>query len=133
MKMSTNQSRVDEPSAAALQIFERLKVTVTPQKLLTLREDIDTHLLHLQKLARKDEMTPIDLAQAIAGGLHALLQSLATFSSTHQADVLGAALYFVSTDDEIADTAGILGLDDDAAIFNYVALRVGRHDLVVEP
>lgn len=125
---------VDEigPSEEALRIFEQLKGAASPAKLLTLGDEIDAHLLQLQKLARGNEMMPIDLAEAIASGLHALLRDLSGYTEEQQRDVIGAALYFVSTDDEIADTASILGLDDDAAIFNYVVTKIDRGDLAVD-
>lgn len=131
--MSDRMSGNAGPSAKALHIFEELKREVTPAKLLTLREDIDGHLLQLQKLARTNEMTPIDLAEKVAAGLHQLLDGLGGFDEEQQADILGAALYFISTQDEISDTSSILGLDDDAAIFNHVVGRIGRSDLKVDP
>lgn len=120
------------PSAVALEIFERLGASVTPAQMLSMRDDIDRHLLEIQKLARRQEMTPLDMAEGIASGLHQLLDDLSNFESVHQTAVLGAALYFVSTHDEIPDTDTILGLDDDAAVFNHVAKLVGRADLLVE-
>jgi hypothetical protein len=131
-KNNAAQSADAEPSAEALAIFERLKSTVTQAMLLTLRDDIDRHLLQLQKLASKNEMTPIDLAQALAAALHTLLGELERFAPEHQVDIIGAALYFVSTEDLLSDTESILGLDDDAAVFNHVAAKVGRGDLRVE-
>lgn len=119
-------------SAEALAIFERLCGGIMPAQILSLNDDIDRHLLQLQKLARKDEMMPIDLAEAMVNGLHTLLAELAHFSTEHQSAIIGAALYFISDDDEIPDTASILGLDDDAAIFNHVAQMVGRSDLQVD-
>jgi hypothetical protein len=38
----------------------------------------------------------------------------------------------VSDRDELPDTSSILGLDDDASIFNHVATLIGRADLEVE-
>ncbi len=130
--MTTKMEDEPAPSAEALQIFGQLKNAATPAKLLRLRDEIDAHLLQLQKLARGNEMMPIDLAEAIASGLHALLGNLSGYTEEQQSDIIGAALYFVSTDDEIADTASILGLDDDAAIFNDVVTKIGRGDLAVD-
>lgn len=130
--MSPPLGSSSNPSAGALSIFAKLKAAITPAQLLTIRDDVDRHLLQIQKLARKDEMTPLDLAEAVAGGLHVLLAELESFERAHQTEILGAALYFVSDEDELPDTASILGLDDDAAIFNHVARLVGRSDLQVE-
>lgn len=120
------------PSSESLRIFEQLRAGVTSAQVVTLKDDIDRHLLQIQKLARKNEMTPLDLAEAIAGRLHVLLAELESFPAEHQSAILGAALYFVSQQDEIPDHSSILGLDDDASIFNYVARLIGRPELEVE-
>jgi len=112
--------------------FERLRAAITPAQLLTLRDDIDRHLLQIQKQARKNEMVPLDLAEAIARGLHELLNQISSFTAEQQSHILGAALYFISAEDETPDMQSILGLDDDAHLFNYVAHNVARPDLEVE-
>lgn len=127
-----SQAGNSEPSEKALQILEQLRANVAPAKLLTLKDDIDRHLVELHALAKTNEMMPVDLADAIAGGLHALLAGINDFDEENQSLILGAALYFVSHDDELPDKASILGLDDDAAIFNHVAAVIGREDLAVE-
>lgn len=130
--MNADSHHSDAPSARALSIFERLRAGVTPAQLTTLKDDIDRHLLNIQKLARKNEMTPLDIAEALAAGLHVLLAELASFDAEQQSAIIGAALYFISSEDEIPDRSSILGLDDDAAIFNHVARLIGRPDLEVE-
>lgn len=127
--MTTNSSA---PSATALHHFEQLRGSSTAVQLVSLQEDIDRHLLRIQKLALQNEMTPLDLAEAVAGGLHSLLDQLNAFPSEHQTAILGAALYFVSHEDEFPDLGSILGLDDDAAIFNYVVHLIGRPELEVQ-
>jgi uncharacterized membrane protein YkvA (DUF1232 family) len=120
------------PSPRALRHFEALTRSVTPEHLETLREDVDRHLLGLQKLAQRSEMMPLDLAEGIANGLHKLLDDVDKLPAEHQSAIVGAALYFISTEDELPDRESILGLDDDAEIFNYVAELVGHGELKVE-
>ena len=120
------------PSPRALSIFDKLKSQLTPSQLDTIEDDIDRHLLQIQKLAQHNEMTPLDLAESIAGGLHVLLAERESLDAERQNAILAAALYFISAEDELPDTASILGLDDDVSIFNHVARLVGREDLEVE-
>ncbi len=119
-------------SAGALVIFEDLKKQATPSRLLTLTYDIDQHVERLRKLARQNEMFPLDIAELLASNLRALLGQLGSFPEEHHAAILGAALYFVFDEDELPDTEGILGLDDDAAVFNHVATLIGRADLIIK-
>jgi len=46
--------------------------------------------------------------------------------------VIGAARYFVSTQDVNPGTKSVLGLDDDASMLNYVLAAIGRTDLLIE-
>lgn len=123
---------VDEPSPAALAIYERLRARVSPAQLLTLREDIERHVGEIRAAAKHNELLPLDVAEQIATHLVALLAQIATPTEEQQSALLGAALYFVSNNDEVPDTGSVLGLDDDAAIFNHVARQLGRDDLVIE-
>jgi len=130
---------LDQAGAGALGIFNALQVRArsdyvgSDEALESLRDEMDRHLLALQKLARKNEMMPIDLAEAMVSGLHVLLDALASFSLDEQTAVVGAALYFISDTDELPDMETILGLDDDVLVFNHVVALVGRPDLSIEP
>lgn len=132
MNMSKSSNNDLGPSPAVLAIFDRLRAGIAASALITIRDDIDRHLLAIQKLSRKNEMTPLDIAEKLAAGLHVLLAELDSFAADHQNAILGAALYFVSDHDELPDRSSILGLDDDATLFNYVVRLIGRADLEVE-
>ncbi len=129
----TMSSHTSPPGPRALELFARLAALPMPEDLDPLRDEIDRHLLSLQKLARQNEMMPIDLAEGIAAGLHTLFDALTDLPTDHQAAVLGAARYFISEEDELPDRESILGLDDDASIFNHVVRLIGRPDLQVDP
>lgn len=71
------------------------------------------------------------LAASLAGALSNLLELGSTLEARHRAMVVGAARYFCREDDERHDRDDPRGLDDDLAIFNWVARHIGRADLVI--
>jgi uncharacterized membrane protein YkvA (DUF1232 family) len=91
---------------------------------------VRAHLGEIRDAARKNEILPLDLAEAIANGLLALLET-PELSEQEAGLVHAAARYFVSNEDLRPDLHGPLGLDDDVLVFNHVAARLGRNDLEV--
>ena len=73
----------------------------------------------------------IDLAELLAARLEVLLVAYPMLAPAARADVVGAARYFISSGDAQPDAAACTGLDDDDVVFNLVALRLGRSDLVI--
>ena len=106
-------------------------VAATEPPAAALPELVRAHVAEVRAAARRDELLPLDLAEAIAAGLDALF-ALAVLTPEQARLVAGAARYFVSNADLRPDLGGPLGLDDDAMVFNHVAARLGRADLVVE-
>lgn len=115
-----------------MKLLHELADGARPVHLVFLLEHISAHLEEIRQAAAKNELLPVDIAQAIAERLRVLLSSLDSFTEEHQRLVVGAARYFISTEDEMPDTESVLGLDDDAAVFNYVARLVGRKDLTIQ-
>lgn len=119
------------PSPAEIAHFEALCGPVTAEERAALRAAVQGHLLQLAQAARGNELLPVDLAEALASGLDRLLGQLDGLPAEARALVVGAARYFVSEEDVIPDTGDVLGLDDDVAVFNAVARRIGRAELVI--
>lgn len=122
-----------QPSRRVLDVLERLVSEIQPAHLVTLAADVGSHLEVIRAAARQNELLPLDLAEEIAGKLRLLLQELQGLPAEHQTLVIGAARYFVSTQDVNPDTQTVLGLDDDASVLNYVLRTIGRTDLLIDP
>jgi hypothetical protein len=120
------------PSPGALRHFESLTRDFTPSHLVTLSSEVDAHLDEIRQAARRNELLPVDLAEELARKLKGLLVTLGALPPDGQRLVIGAARYFISTNDEHPDTETVLGLDDDALIFNYAMDRIGRADLRID-
>lgn len=97
-----------------------------------LRQALRDHLDEIRAAAQSNELLPLDIAQEVAEKCDALLREHAALPPEHGALVVAAARYFISSDDARPDLQGVLGLDDDAAVFNHAARRIGREDLVID-
>ena len=122
-----------QPSRRVLDVFERLVSEIQPAHLVTLAADVGAHLEVIRVAARQNELLPLDLAEEIAEKLRLLLRELQGLPAEHQTLVIGAARYFVSTQDVNPDTQTVLGLDDDASVLNHVLRTIGRTDLLIDP
>jgi uncharacterized membrane protein YkvA (DUF1232 family) len=124
---------VPEVPPEALRIFESYCADIPPHDLEALRTRVRSHVREIQEAARRNEMLPVDLAEALGHGLDGLLREAPGMPVPVRRLIVGAARYFVSAEDHIPDTGGILGLDDDIAVFNHVADRIGRRELSIAP
>ncbi len=97
-----------------------------------LRHALRGHLDEIWAAAPSNELMPLDTAQKIAEKCDALFRAPASLAPEHGALVVTAARYFLSSEDARPDLQGVLGLDDDAAVFNHPARRIGREDLVID-
>ena len=120
------------PSLAETAIVERLSGPATLEEITALRRSVGQHLDELRQAARRDELLPVDLAAELARKLDALLVGLPALSPEAQALVVGVARYFVSEEDAVPDRSGVLGLDDDLAVFNAAVRRIGRPELEID-
>lgn len=88
--------------------------------------------IHLSRIAKAARTTEFDeeIAVGIGQGLLQLLQ-LPLEQEPQRSWVLAAVMYYVSLDDEEPDfTPG--GFHDDAAVFNAVAVAMGKDNLLVK-
>jgi hypothetical protein len=98
----------------------------------SLRYEISGYLTILRTQAEQVSERDVLIARRIADGLLLLLDHVSSERKDHEAfrSVQAAIRYFTAADDAIPDsTEG--GFDDDAAVFNLVAARLGRPDLVI--
>ncbi|MFT3770142.1 MAG: SNF2-related protein [Minicystis sp.] len=117
------------PTPAEIALFERLSGPAAAEEVAALRRAVARHVDEVRQAAHHNELLPVDLAEQLAAGLDTLLGALPSLAAEAQPLVIGAARYFVSDDDAIPDTASVLGLDDDIAVFNAMVRRIGRRDL----
>lgn len=124
---------MDDIPQNARELFARSATDLDATALAALRADVSAHLGAFREAAKRLELLPLDVAEQIASGLLSLFDGYASLPPDHRKLVAGAARYFVSHEDARPDLSGVLGLDDDAAVFNHVARAIGRLDLIVDP
>jgi hypothetical protein len=118
---------------SALQIFQTFREeNLTPDRLAALKDDVRSHYSRLIAAQRKSELIAIDLAEALCTRLEALLAMAHLMDPIARGHIVGAARYFVSSDDERPDEASCTGLDDDVEVFNHVVRLLERDDLLIE-
>lgn len=113
-------------------IFSKLLARTETTDVLDLRNEVREHLTSFEGLAKKNGLLPVDIAQELAAGLEEFLDLYADLSAKHRRLVIAAARYFVSEEDARPDTEGVLGLDDDIEVFNYVAEMIGQADRKID-
>lgn len=99
-----------------------------------LLHEINSHARVVEIVAKRKRPQQLPLSRALAKGLIQLLEGVNESSPTqHRKVVQAACRYFCQNqpgDDH--DLASDSGLDDDAAVFQLVAGKLGRNDLVEE-
>lgn len=116
----------------ALALFSSLRADLAPLELHALRREVREHYDLLLQRQRSSELVSVDLAEALCTRLEKLLEAAPSFTKTHRSAVVGAARYFVSTEDAVPDDRALTGLDDDVEVFNHTAREIGRPDLVID-
>jgi hypothetical protein len=92
---------------------------------------VRAHFDQLVETQRQSELVAIDLAAALCRGIENLLDLAVALPADARAEIVGAARYFISSNDEVPDEKACIGLDDDVAVFNHVVRRIGRADLEI--
>ena len=105
--------------------FTALCADISADENETLQTRVREHVEYIRGHLRSNEFLDVALAQRIADRLITLLQSSTSYSSQGQRLLVGAAHYFIADEDAESDTRSILGLEDDLAVFNYVAAQLG--------
>lgn len=118
--------------APARALFAGLCAAPSETDLPALKAAVAEHLVEVRKAAKSKELLPVDVAEALAAKLELLLGQVEQMPAEHGALVIGTARYFCADNDHINDLSGVLGLDDDVAVFNHVMRRIGRTDLLID-
>lgn len=116
---------------APLETHRGLREVLDSEQILQLVQDVRAHYQALADAQRRNELLAINLAERLCSGLEALLVQATTLPAEAHADIVGAARYFVSTQDAIPDHRACTGLDDDVLVFNHVVRRLGRPELEI--
>jgi len=113
-------------------IFAPLCEDVSPDGVAELLIQIAAHVQNVREALRQNEFIDNALVENIAQILSQLIRELANYPENKRRLIVGAARYFLRSQDAQADFSSILGFDDDAAVLNYVLKEISRSDLKVE-
>lgn len=120
------------PNQHETALFDSLCGRASVDEIESLRTSVARHGEELRLAARQQELLPVDLSDALTRRIDTALAEYAALPPDAQRLVVGAARYFVSDADAIPDKSGVLGLDDDVAIWNLVVRRIDRPDLEID-
>ena len=112
-------------------VFRPLCVPLDAPEAAILQAAITEHLHAVRQARQRNEFLDLSAAEALAQGLNALIDLYSDCAPAQQALIVGAARYFVRRDDAEGDLVSVLGFEDDATVFNYVAGAIGRPELKV--
>jgi uncharacterized membrane protein YkvA (DUF1232 family) len=97
-----------------------------------LRGKVFQHVAELEEVLKTNEFIDIVSARKIAKILDMLFKEFDNFTNNEKKWIVGAARYFIRSDDVQPDTRSILGLDDDIGVMNFVLEIIGRSELRLE-
>lgn len=116
----------DELAGKIAEIFKELHAASAGASAAELTREVDDSMAEFEEAAAQNGLLPLDIAQDLADAIGSLLEIYKDFSPEQQQLIAGAVRYFVSEDDAVPDTEGVLGLDDDVEVFNYVVEKLGQ-------
>lgn len=94
--------------------------------------EIDEHVAQVRLALRVNEFLDVAMAEKIATKLKRLLEKIESYPREKQHLIVGAARYFVKSNDAQADLSSLLGFDDDVEVLNYVLAELGHHEMRIE-
>lgn len=95
------------------------------------KDRVEGHVSLMQAANAINQLVDVDLAEAIAATLLALLEQPDSLAYEERRLLAGAVEYFVLTGDNDDDLASPVGMVDDAKVTNATAAALGRPDLVI--
>jgi hypothetical protein len=99
---------------------------------LRLYREVDEHVDNVRLALKSNEFLDVVIVEKIAGILKNLLVKIETYSKEKQRLIVGAARYFVKSNDAQADLGSLLGFDDDVEVLNYVLAELGHNDMRIQ-
>ena len=113
-------------------VFGPLCDATPPEQTAQLKDQVRLHVERVRQALRYNEFLDVKSAEQIAGILLKLLDEYEEYPQEQQALIVGAARYFVQTDDADPDTASVLGLEDDVTVLNHVLDQIGLSEQRLE-
>jgi len=104
--------------------FLGLAQQLDPEQAAEMRQRVAAHLDSSSKAMEENEFIDLKLAKLVAEKCLELFDHYPSFSPDAQAAVIGAARYFIQSQDTYHDTVSSLGFEDDAMIVNYVIANI---------
>ncbi len=108
------------------EVFAQTLSACVPVSALELKSEVERSLTEFRSAAASNGLLPLDIAEDLTTAFLDLLLSYEQFSKEDQRLIAASVHYFASDDDAVPDTEGVLGLDDDVEVFNYVVSQVGQ-------
>lgn len=109
-------------------IFSLLCTDVHMDLIQSLENAVDEHVEQIRTALTVNEFLDISTAEKIASTLKSLLSDIKIYPRNKQQLVVGAARYFVRSQDIHDDMRSLLGFDDDVAVLNFVLAELGHHE-----
>jgi hypothetical protein len=114
---------------ATNRVFAPLCEALPAPEAAQLKAAVAAHLEEVHRAVKPEAFLDLGLAVRMAAILDELLDHYASYAEPQQKLMVGAARYFAQTTDVEADTASVMGFDDDMEVLNHVLLALGRPDL----
>ena len=118
-------------SSQIKEFFDPMCVELSLSEACALSEKVQSHLKQFRLALQVNEFLDIELAEQVAEVLTTLLRGYTELTSEQRSLVVGAARYFITSQDAEGDFTSILGCEDDAQVLNYVLALIGKDNLMV--
>lgn len=112
--------------------FKALCLPLATQEITKAQQELEDYIVLLENKVREGANVDLNLAHKLAKASRHLLNNYSSFSEDKQALAIGAVRYFVTNEDPLSDASFATGLDDDAAVMNYVLQQIGIEDFFIE-
>jgi uncharacterized membrane protein YkvA (DUF1232 family) len=112
--------------------FDPLCSPLAPAEVAQVKAEVENHVGAIRLASRRNEFLDVVTAERIGAVLAILLDQYQVCPEPHQALIAGAARYFVRELDVDPDTTSLLGLEDDAAVLNFVLDAITQPELKVQ-
>ncbi len=112
--------------------FKPLCLELSAEQLVELAERVRAHLEVLRQASVVNKALDRVTAEAIARRLVGLLGEIPSLPEEHRLLVVGAARYFIRSQDIQPDFTSLVGFKDDVTVLNFVLKQIGREDMRIE-
>ena len=113
--------------------FAKLCVDVEHALLSSLAKDVEQHVARAREALAVNEFLDVAMADKLASLLVGLINKIEKYPREKQKLIVGAARYFIRSQDAQDDMRSLLGFDDDLAVVNYVLIELGHPEMRIQP